>query len=157
MYNNIFKSKIGLLGTLVVGTILGINATKVEEDILSKDISSPTILVTQGLIVLTAILLIVTLIPSMRANMMSDINKMTIRDIMRLGAYAVGGIIFAFAAHAVLLQHGTNEVKLFKIIIGLLITGLIYFLSSNKNKKITIKKIILFIILSISAILFSME
>ena len=149
------KSKLGLVGTIVVGTLVGINATKVDQDILNKDISTLTILITEGVIVLSAILLTVAFIPKIRTKMISDIKKMTIHDITRLGVYALIGIILAFVANAVLINHGTNEVRLYQIIISLLITGLIYFLSSNK--KITTKKIVFFIILSISAILFSME
>ena len=155
MIGDIMKSKLGLVGTIVVGTLVGINATKVDQDILNKDISTLTILITEGVIVLSAILLTVAFIPKMRTKMISDVKKMTIRDITRLGAYALIGIILAFVANAVLLNHGANEVRLYQIIISLLITGLIYFLSSNK--KITTKKIVLFIILSISAILFSLE
>lgn len=155
MIGDIMKSKLGLVGTIVVGTLVGINATKVDQDILNKDISTLTILITEGVIVLSAILLTVAFIPKIRTKMISDIKKMTIHDITRLGVYALIGIILAFLANAVLINHGTNEVRLYQIIISLLITGLIYFLSSNK--KITTKKIVFFIILSISAILFSME
>lgn len=155
MIGDIMKSKLGLVGTIVVGTLVGINATKVDQDILNKDISTLTILITEGVIVLSAILLTVAFIPKIRTKMISDIKKMTIHDITRLGVYALIGIIIAFVANSVLINHGTNEVRLYQIIISLLITGLIYFLSSNK--KITTKKIVFFIILSISAILFSME
>ena len=155
MIGDIMKSKLGLVGTIVVGTLVGINATKVDQDILNKDISTLTILITEGVIVLRAILLTVAFIPKIRTKMISDIKKMTIHDITRLGVYALIGIILAFLANAVLINHGTNEVRLYQIIISLLITGLIYFLSSNK--KITTKKIVFFIILSVSAILFSME
>lgn len=133
MYSDIMKSKLGLVGTIVVGTLVGINAMKVNQDILKKDISTLTILITEGVIILTAILLTVALIPKMRTKMISDINKMTIRDITRLGVYALIGIILAFVANAVLVNHGTNEFRMYQIIIGILITGLIYFLSSNKK------------------------
>ena len=155
MYSDIIKSKLGLIGTIVVGTLVGINATKVDEDILNKDISTSTILITEGVIVLTAILLTVAVIPKRRTKIISDVKKITIGDITRLGVYALIGIIFAFVANDTLVHHGTNKVKLYQIIIGLLITGLIYFLSSNKNLKT--KKIVFFILLSIFAILFSME
>lgn len=154
MYNDIIKSKLGLVVTIVVGTLASINATKVYEDILNKDISTPTILITEGVIILTAILLTVALIPKMTTKMMSDIKKMTIGDITRLSVYALIGIIFAFVANDVLVHHGTKEFNIHKVVLSLLIAGLMYFIS---NKKRTTKKIIFFIIFSIFAILFHIE
>lgn len=155
MYNDIIKSKLGLVVTIVVGTLVSINATKVYEDILNKDISTPTILITEGVIILTVILLTLALIPKMTTKMMSDIKKMTIGDITRLSVYALIGIIFAFIANDLLVHHGTQEFNIHKVVLSLLIAGLVYFLSSNKKR--TTKKIIYFILFSIFAILFSME
>lgn len=155
MYNDIIRSKLGLVGIIVVATLVGINATKVDEDILKKDISTPTILVTEGAIVISAILLTILFIPKMRGKMISDMKKMSINDVIRLGGYALIGLIIAFVANDALVHHGTNEVKLYQLIIGLLITGLIYFLSSTK--KITVKKVAFFLVLSIFAVLFSLE
>ena len=75
MYSDIIRSKLGLVGIIVVATLVGINATKVDEDILKKDISTPTILVTEGAIVISAILLTILFMPKMRGKMISDMKK----------------------------------------------------------------------------------
>ena len=155
MYSDIIRSKLGLVATIVVGTLVSINGTRVDESILKKNISTPTILIIEGLIVLSAILLTVAFVPKMRSKTISDMKKITIGDITRLGLYALIGIAVAFIVNDALVHHGTDEVKLYQIIIGLLITGLIYFLSTNK--KLAPKKIVFFIVLSIFAVLFSME
>lgn len=154
MYNDIIKSKLGLVGTIVVGTLVGINATKLDENILNKNIGTSTILIIEIVIVLTAILLPVALIPKMRTRIISDIKKMAIGDIMRIGVYAIISIIFAFVANDALVHHGTKEFNMYRIGLTLLIVGLTYFLS---DKRRTTNKIIFFILFSIFAILFHME
>jgi hypothetical protein len=140
MYDNIIKSKLGLVSIIVVATLVGINTSKVDEDILKKDISTITILVIEGAIVLTAILSAILFMPKMRTKVIADMKKMNIIDSIKLGGYAIVGLVIAFVANDALIHHGTNEVKIYQLIVGLLITGLIFFLTSNK--KVTIKKLL---------------
>lgn len=155
MYNDIIKSKLGLVIIIAIATIVSFNGTKVDENILKNNIGTPAILITEGTIVLLSVLLTTLFIPKMRTKLISDLKRMNVGNIIRLGGYAIFGMIIAFMANDALLEHGTNEVKMYKLIIGLLVTGGIYFMTADQ--KITIKKLLFFITLSIFAILFSLE
>ena len=155
MYNNLVRSKIGLVCVIAFATLISIGATKADEDILKREISTSTILITEGVIVLFSLLTISLLIPKMRRKLFIDIKKLTLGNIARLAFYALIGVGIAYVANDALIHHGTNEVKIYQLIIGLLVTGLIYFLTSNK--KLTLKKVSFFIFLSVFAVLFSLE
>jgi hypothetical protein len=72
-----------------------------------------------------------------------------------LGLYAALGLGVTLVANDALVHHGTNEVKMYELIVGILVTGAIYF--STSDKKVTPRKIILFIMLAVFAVLFMNE
>jgi uncharacterized integral membrane protein len=155
MYTNIIKSKIGLVVIIILATFISINASRVDESILKNNISTPTILFTEGLFLQIAIIISCLIVPDVRKKMLSDMKKLTYTNIAMLGFYSLVGIGVAFIANDALLHHGTDEVKMLNLIIGFLITGLIYFFTTNK--KLSLKKLAFFIALCIFSGLFIME
>lgn len=155
MYTDIIKSKIGLVVIIILATFISINASRVDESILKNNISTPTILFTEGLFFLISIIISALVMPDIRKKMLSDMKKLTYTNIAMLGFYSLVGIGIAFIANDALLHHGTDEVKMFELIVGFLITGLIYFFTTNK--KLSLKKLAYFIALCIFAGLFTME
>lgn len=155
MYTDIIKSKIGLVLIIILATVISINASRVDESILKNNISTPTILFTEGLFLQIAIIISYLIMPDVRKKMLSDMKKLTYNNISMLGFYSLVGIGVAFIANDALLHHGTDEVKMLNLIIGFLITGLIYFFTTNK--KLSLKKLAFFIALCIFSGLFIME
>ena len=149
------KSKLILVMVIVLAALISFRATSIDEDILKAKISTPTILITEGVIVLALIAVAGIFVPNIRRKIQSDFGKISLRNVLLLGLYAALGLGLTLIANDVLVHHGTNEVKMYELIVGILVTGTIYFLTSDK--KVTPKKIILFIMLAIFAVLFMNE
>lgn len=155
MYNDIIESKFTLVMIVVLTALMSFRTTRIYEDILKSKISTPTILIMDGAMAIALIALAAMFVPDVREKMRSDFKRIPLKSVLSLGFYAVLGLGLALVANDVLVHHGTNEVKMYELVVGILVTGVIYFLTSDK--KVTPKKIILFILLAIFATLFMNE
>lgn len=155
MYAEIMKSKLTLILVIVLTALISFRATSIDEEILKTKISTPTILITEGVIVIAFIAIAGIFVPNIRRKIQSDFENISLRNVLLLGLYAALGLGLTLVANDALVHHGTNEVKMYELIVGILVTGAIYFLTSDK--KVTPRKIILFIMLAVFAVLFMNE
>ena len=155
MYAEIMKSKLTLILVIVLTALISFRATSIDEEILKTKISTPTILITEGVIVIAFIAIACIFVPNIRRKIQSDFENISLRNVLLLGLYAALGLGVTLVANDALVHHGTNEVKMYELIVGILVTGAIYFLTSDK--KVTPRKIILFIMLAVFAVLFMNE
>ena len=155
MYHEIMKSRVALVVVIVLAVVISFQATSIDEDMLNAKISTPTILITKALIEFSLLVITYIFVSPIRSKIRSDFNKISLISVLLLGLYTVLGLGLAFIANKALLHHGTNEVKMYELIVGVLVTGIIYF--SNSKEKATPKKILFFIMLAVFAILFMNE
>jgi hypothetical protein len=155
MYAEIMKSKLTLILVIVLTALISFRATSIDEEILKTKISTPTILITEGVIVIAFIAIAGIFVPNIRRKIQSDFENISLRNVLLLGLYAALGLGLTLVANDALVHRGTNEVKMYELIVGILVTGAIYFLTSDK--KVTPRKIILFIMLAVFAVLFMNE
>ena len=155
MYAEIMKSTLTLILVIVLTALISFRATSIDEKILKTKISTPTILITEGVIVIAFIAIAGIFVPNIRRKIQSDFENISLINVLLLGLYAALGLGLTLVANDALVHHGTNEVKMYELIVGILVTGAIYFLTSDK--KVTPRKIILFIMLAVFAVLFMNE
>jgi len=155
MYAEIMKSKLTLILVIVLTALISFRATSIDEEILKTKISTPTILITEGVIVIAFIAIAGIFVPNIRRKIQSDFENISLRNVLLLGLYAALGLGLTLVANDALVHRGTNEVKMYELIVGILVTVAIYFLTSDK--KVTPRKIILFIMLAVFAVLFMNE
>lgn len=155
MYDKIMKSKLTLILVTILAALISFRATSIDEEILKTKISTPTILITEGVIVIAFIAIACILVPNIRRNIQSDFEKIPLRIVLLLGLYAALGLGLTLVANDALVNHGTNEFIMYELIVGILVTGAIYF--STSEKKITPRKIFFFIMIAVFAVLFMNE
>jgi hypothetical protein len=155
MYADIMKSKLTLILVIILAALISFRATSIDEDILKAKISTPTILITEGLIVLALIAIAGIFVPDIRRKIKSDFENISLRNVLQLSLYAALGLGLTLITNEALVHHGTNEVKMYELIVGILVTGAIYFMASGN--RIMYNKVFYFLMIAVFAILFALD
>jgi len=151
--NKFYKSKIGLILTVICMTIFGWIATKFDKHLLEvTKMSTPSILLVEAIILITIFLFVFIFSNETRNKLFKDLNSLSYLELFLFYIITGLGIALAFLINLIIKQFSASKFRLFDVIIGLLIYGSLYFINSNTN--FSLFKFVIFIMLLFFAICF---
>ena len=132
--NKFYKSKIGLILTVICMTIFGWIATKFDKHLLEvTKMSTPSILLVEAIILITIFLFVFIFSNETRNKLFKDLNSLSYLELFLFYIITGLGIALAFLINLIIKQFSASKFRLFDVIIGLLIYGSLYFINSNTN------------------------
>lgn len=151
--NKFYKSKIGLILTVICMTIFGWIATKFDKHLLEvTKMSTPSILLVEAIILITIFLFVFIFSNETRNKLFKDLNSLSYLELFLFYIITGLGIALAFLINLIIKQFSASKFRLFDVIIGLLIYGSLYFINSKTN--FSLFKFVIFIMLLFFAICF---
>lgn len=151
--NKFYKSKIGLILTVICMTIFGWIATKFDKHLLEvTKMSTPSILLVEAMILITIFLFVFIFSNETRNKLFKDLNSLSYLELFLFYIITGLGIALAFLINLIIKQFSASKFRLFDVIIGLLIYGSLYFINSKTN--FSLFKFVIFIMLLFFAICF---
>ena len=133
MIEKVLKSPHGLIGLLIVTTAVGWIITQFDEKILLDDVSTLSLLLFESITILLVIAAITAISSTARKELKESLLKIDIITFSILTVFSLVGVAMAYGSDIVLKHHGTSDVKIGKVVIGLVVTGLIYLLVERKR------------------------
>ena len=151
--NNFYKSKTGLILTVICMTIFEWIAIKFDKHLLQvTKISTPSVLLVEAIILITIFLFIFIFSNESRNRLFEDLNKLSYIELFLFYIITGLGIMLAFLVNLIIKHFSASEFRLFDVIIGLIIYGSLLFITSNT--KFTLFKFLVFIFLLFFSMLF---
>jgi hypothetical protein len=151
--NKFYKSKIGLILTLICMTIFEWIATKFDKHLLEvTKMSTPSILLVEAIILITIFIFVFIFSNDTRNKLFKDLNSLSYLELFLFYIITGLGIALAFLINLIIKQFSASKFRLFDVIIGLLIYGSLYFINSKTN--FSLFKFVIFIMLLFFAIYF---
>ena len=151
--NNFYKSKTGLILTVICMTFFGWIATKFDKHLLQvTKISTPSVLLVEAIILITIFLFIFIFSNESRNRLFEDLNKLSYIELFLFYIITGLGIMLAFLVNLIIKHFSASKFRLYDVIFGLLIYGSLLFITSNT--KFTLFKFLVFIFLLFFSMLF---
>ena len=137
------KTSHGLIGLLIITTIVGWIITKFDEKILLSNVSTLSLLLFESITILLVIAAITLFSSTARKELQESLLKVDITTFSILTIFSLVGVAMAYGSDIVLKHHGTSDVKIGKVVVGFIVTGLIYFLV--ERHRFNTKKLLFFL------------
>lgn len=151
--DNFSKSIYGLSTLFVLSSLIGWGATRFDDHLVDKVKLDPiSIVIIEGIVLFTLIVIYLIIDKNIRNKLVLDIKQLNTKDWFLFYAFSVVGIYMAFLLNSSLKHWQTAEFRMTREVITLLLGGILFF--SFTRKEWGIKKVISYIILSISALSF---
>lgn len=151
--NQFYKSKTGLIVTVICMTIFGWVATKFDKHLLEvTKISTPSILIVEAIILITIFLFVFIFSNQTRDRLFEDLDKLSYIEFFLFYLITGLGIALAFLVNLIVKQFSASKFRLFDVIFGLLIYGTLFFITSKT--KFSLQKFFIFILLLFFAMCF---
>lgn len=150
---NFSKNLYGLSTLFILSSLIGWGATRFDDYLVDEIKLNPiSIVLTEGLVLFTLIAIFLIIDKSIRNKLIIDVKQLKLKDWFLFYAFSIVGIYMAFLLNNSLKFWQTAEFRMTREVITLLLGGLLFF--SFTRKEWGIKKVISYIILSVSALAF---
>ena len=132
--NKFYKSKIGLILTVICMAIFGWIATKFDKHLLEvTKMSTPSILLVEAMILITIFLFVFIFSNETKNKLFQDLNNLSYVELFLFYLITGLGIALAFLVNLIIKQFPASTFRLFDVIIGLLIYGSLFFINSKTS------------------------
>ena len=134
MLLSLAATKAGAALLIMLGSISAWAETSYHERLLNDKISTITILIAETIIFFTLIVAWALFSDSRRSRIFNDFKKFSVPRWLFFVMFACLGLIGAYAGDAALVAHGTHNIRLSSIVIGLGVSSGLYMYSINRER-----------------------
>lgn len=132
--NTFYKSKIGLIVTVICMAIFGWITTKFDKHLLEvTKMSTPSILLVEAIILITIFLFVFIFSNETKNKLFQDLNNLSYVELFLFYLITGLGIALSFLVNLIIKKFPASTFRLFDVIIGLLIYGSLFFINSKTN------------------------
>ena len=133
MLLSLAATKAGAALLIMLGSLSAWAETSYHERLLHDKISTITILIAETVIFSALILAWALFSDSRRARIFTDLKKLSVPRWLFFVMFACFGLVGAYAGDAALVSHGTHNIQLSSIVIGLGVSSGLYMYSIDRK------------------------
>lgn len=134
MLLSLAATKAGAALLIMLGSLSAWAETSYHETLLKDKISTITILIAETVVFFALIVSWALFSDSRRAKLVTDFKRLSVPRWLFFVMFACFGLVGAYAGDAALVSHGTHNVRLSYIVIGLGVSSGLYMYSIDRKR-----------------------